>query len=362
MSQKWFQKLSGEAVINHKLPNEPELHKLLDLAKENKNTELFAKLQKYSIPIIHKIIKLKPNNRWSILEQAIYWKSIENDPIMMKKLEELPKSSESVAKVSVFQSSTSTKINYLTYNILVGLPKYESSDALPNSKPEYRSWDNRFLKIKDVISKSDIGVLVESLESKLSQILPDNYKYIFQSKISDCDGTTIFFNPEKFNLIAHYSKQILKGNNQVVLLGIFKEITTNKLFAIIGLHLKSGYEPEEKRRQEEINVSLQDCLKFLKEYGDIPIILSGDLNSDSLGGYKRLTLSKVKTFGFNLIPLINNEITYNHHQTSIFDYIFIKGDIKYSNSSTGVSLEGSTPSPNETQGSDHFPLFAELEL
>ena len=342
------------------MPNEPELHKLLDLAKENKNTELFAKLHKYSMPIIDEIIKLKPSNRWSILEQASYWKNIKNDPTMMINLKKLIKSPESVPKVSVSQPSKSTKINYLTYNILVGHPFYE--DGLKYSKPKYRSWDNRFLKIKDVISKSDIGVLVESLESKLSQILPYNYKYIFQSKIGDQDGTTIFFNPEKFNLIAHYSKQILKGNNQVVLLGIFKEITTNKLFAIIGLHLKSGYEPEEKRRQEEINVSLQDCLKFLKEYGDIPIILSGDLNSDFLGGYKSLTLSKVKTFGFNLIPLIENEITYNHHQRSIFDYIFIKGDIKYSNSSTGVSLEGSTPSRNETQDSDHFPLFAELEL
>ena len=351
--------------------------KMVAYSKNGQISELITELSKYTFDNINFIINYKhekpdKSKKMSIKEQAIlYWNNQVNNPSMIKSIEELleyKKLEESVESVEL-SSSPTTKIKYLSYNILVGNPFYE--DGLTRTSPEYRNWKNRVEKLKAVIITADIGVLVESLEDKLLEILPANYQYIFQNKIGDMDGTTIFYNKDKFKLINQFSKQIICPNTQVVLVGVFEDILSNKEFAVIGLHLKSGYGGQEHRRQREINLALFDSKDFLKQYGDIPIILSGDLNSDQIqidpiyekfGTYKTISLKVPERFGFKLIPLKENEITYDHWQKSVFDYIFIKGNIKFTNSTTGVTRESSTPAPNETQGSDHFPLFSEIEL
>jgi hypothetical protein len=249
-------------------------------------------------------------------------------------------------------------INYLSYNILVGHPYYENE--LIKSDKKFLPWINRKDKIKQYISLADLGVLVESLEEKLSDILPINYKYSFMNKVGDRDGTTIFYNNDKYEAIDQFVSGLIPGTTQVVLRVTLKDKQTNKIFIVIGLHLKSGYEPEEKRRAREMEIALSKSLDGIPE--DIPVIVSGDFNCDLRGGYELTSLKVLEKYGFQQVSLLPDEITYNHWHPSIFDYIYVRGNVRYTNSYTGVKIQDSTPSPNETQGSDHFPLRAKLNL
>jgi len=254
-------------------------------------------------------------------------------------------------------------IKFLTYNILVATPFMEN--GVINSG-EFRHWNNRKDNIKKVISKYDIGVLVESIESKLSYILPYNFDYIFGNKIGLEDGTTIFFNKDKFIFKEKLVKKIKHGDTQVLVVGIFEQKKSNKLFAVAGLHLKSGYGNFEHKRQAQMINALFDIKDFIKKYNNIPVILAGDLNSDTYKNdkYPNLSLNAPLKphFDYKRIPLIKNQITYHYHHKSIFDYIFVKGEIGFTTSKTGVTATTSTIAPNASQGSDHFPLSAELEL
>jgi len=249
------------------------------------------------------------------------------------------------------------KINYLSYNILVGLSEYE--DELIHSKPEFRNWSKRKDKIKKIILKSDLGVLVESIESLLPEILPNNYSYCFVNKKNNLDGTTIFYNNNKFDLVDEFKSYLFSDTNQVVLRIILSEKSTDKYFAIIGLHLKSGYAELEYRRTREMSSALSKALDGLPD--DMPIIISGDFNCDSLGDYDRESLKIIESLDFKNIPLEENQITYNHWHESIFDYIYVKGNISFKKAFTNVKKK-SKPAPNDKQGSDHFPLQAKLIL
>ena len=85
-------------------------------------------------------------------------------------------------------------------------------------------------------------------------------------------------------------------------------------------------------------------------YQMIPIIISGDFNCDSLGDYDLESLKIIESLDFKNIPLEENQITYNHWHESIFDYIYIKGNISFKKIFTNVKKK-SKPAPNDKQGS-----------
>ena len=119
-------------------------------------------------------------------------------------------------------------------------------------------------KIKNVILKADLGVLVESIESLLPEILPNDYSYCFVNK-NNLDGTTIFYDNKKFDLVDEFKSYLFSNTNQVVLRIILSEKSTDKYFAIIGLHLKSGYAELEYRRTREMSSALSKALDGLPD-------------------------------------------------------------------------------------------------
>ena len=62
------------------------------------------------------------------------------------------------------------------------------------------------------------------------------------------------------------------------------------------------------------------------------------------------------------IPLKDHEITYHFWHRSIFDYIFVKNVSSSSLASSNVLFSESRMSPNEIQGSDHYPIKCILKL
>ena len=139
-------------------------------------------------------------------------------------------------------SYTRCRHKFLIYNILIGCELSENS--LYNSNSDFVNWKNRCTKIKNIICKCDFGVLVESVNELLSNIIPDNYEYRFANKINKYDGTTIFFNSEKYSFVDQFCFLILKNYSQIALCIILENNITKKQFAVVGLHLESGYEKE----------------------------------------------------------------------------------------------------------------------
>ena len=100
----------------------------------------------------------------------------------------------------------------------------------------------------------------------------------------------------------------------------------------------------------------------ISKFGDIPIIIAGDLNSDKLDNYKNTSLEELVNNDFYELPLAENEITYHFCHKSIFDYIFVKNVTSSSYVNSGVSFSQSKISPNNIQPSDHFPINCILNL
>ena len=62
---------------------------------------------------------------------------------------------------------------FLSYNILIGHEFYEAKFL--NIKSEYLGWNFRSHKIRNVINECDFGILVESINELLPDIISDKF-------------------------------------------------------------------------------------------------------------------------------------------------------------------------------------------
>ena len=130
------------------------------------------------------------------------------------------------------------------------------------------------------------------------------------------------------------------------------------MLCVTGLHLKSGDEPsKEQRRLVELKSALEITNRFVAEFGDIPQVLSGDLNSDFFR-YNG-TVASLTQNGYRNVGTGNPAPTYYFWQRSIYDYIFIKGAIAASDYDVDFVNK---ICPNAQQGSDHLAVRCNLNL
>ena len=262
-------------------------------------------------------------------------------------------------------SSPFQTINYISYNILTAHPFYENGFS---TKPKYKTWGlGREKLIKSAIRGKDLGVLVECMEGTLPYLLDSNMSYEFLNKNGNMDGSAVIYNKLLFNVTDVYKSPIFPGNPQVVLRVNFKSKLTGKEFIVIALHLKSGESQEmEHRRFSEMRQALRLSLKDINP--TIPVIISGDFNSCPTTAenwhplFKQTTLVPLYKNGFKMIPLKDGQITYKYWQESVFDYVFLRGNIYASGYLESGEFRGTAKAPNNKQGSDHFPITVKLHL
>ena len=173
------------------------------------------------------------------------------------------------------------------------------------------------------------------------------------------------------------SRFIHPGNTgtQIVLSVLLYDTLTQKEICITGLHLKSGYENYETRRNKEMKTALTIVNDWLKSNNkeDVPQIVSGDFNSEYYlspsSKYDSLVVDTIQNeFKYNnaLEDYSNCDkedkyypyVTYNYYHPSIFDYIFYKNLLT---SSPGIPRIIGTI-PDGKQGSDHLPVFCKIHL
>jgi len=261
----------------------------------------------------------------------------------------------------------SMNIKFVSYNILTGLPEYENDFKSYISK-KLRTWGlGREDLVRTEILKADIAIVVECTKAQLKDILheTDKFEAHIEYKIGENDGTAILFNKLRFELVKKEATQLHpKGSKyhggQIVFNVALFDHQTQKMLCVTGLHLKSRDEHEyEMRRLVELTSALKITDKFIKEYGNIPQVLSGDLNSDLYNPENRVA-SSLKKDGYTNVGDTDDRPTYYFFQESIYDYIFIKGAITAS--SYDVDDVKGTRCPNAEQGSDHLAIRCNLIL
>jgi len=258
-------------------------------------------------------------------------------------------------------------INYISYNILTAHPYFEN-DFKTESK--YKTWGlGREKLIKSAIHGKDLGVLVECVEDTLPYLLDSNISYEFFKKNGggEIDGSAIIYNNELFDVTDVYKSPIFIPHSQVVLRVNFKSKLSGKKFIVVALHLKSGERQDmEDRRLKEMEKALKLSLKGIDK--TIPVIISGDFNTCAMTAknwhypFTQTALNPLLKKGFKMIPLKLGQITYKYWQESVFDYVFIRGNISFTGNLESGESKGTEKAPNQKQGSDHFPVTVKLNL
>ena len=109
---------------------------------------------------------------------------------------------------------------------------------------------------------------------------------------------------------------------------------------------------------------------WLDGVSDYSMVVAGDLNSDYKASHASLVADVVPEFGLRnaateaggLPGSGMNEYTptYNFHHASVFDYVLLSEQL-YVRSMTTEPI-GSHRSPNDTHGSDHFPVTCSVSF
>jgi endonuclease/exonuclease/phosphatase family metal-dependent hydrolase len=136
---------------------------------------------------------------------------------------------------------------------------------------------------------------------------------------------------------------------------------SSRQFWFVVLHLKSdgmgAHGSLEARRVEEAKVALHKIESLTPKR---PVVVVGDLNSDRFL-YKTFEQKKIRHVmnvfeDFDcVLPL---QPTYRHWTRAAFDHILVRGATV---AKTFVPVSNEV-APNSRQGSDHFPVYADLVI
>ena len=282
-----------------------------------------------------------------------------------------PKFTQKIAEPNthLMVPTTQQKCKFIitTYNILTGgLPWHQQSiyEAQLNAK----KWANRKHLVFNALKDSDIVMLNECTKNQKNDIIQATclHEGIFKLKYGEYDGSAILYNSHKFRIKKRFSDYINKwAATQVVVAVIVEDIISKKNFILVSLHLKSGYGEHEQLRIQQFSTAMDMVNANLGNIKELPCIVGGDLNSDYNAAYSKLVKYhipqnfKLKNAAAEPNGMGVSRVTYNHWHKSVFDYLLISSTIQVRNMKTETANK---KAPNATQGSDHFPVTAELEL
>ena len=261
------------------------------------------------------------------------------------------------------------------YNILTGGAPW-SDELSPYEEelgpPAVAMWKHRRAKVATALRGTDIAVLVECTNAQREYLASELHlnAAVWALKSGNHDGSAILVDSDQWTTTDTYKARIRSGYSQIVVAARLRSRVDGQELVVVALHLKSGYADSEERRVAEFTAALRKvCAKWPETVTTLPTVVAGDLNSDYTEGYARLVRHVVPNLGKDLPKLRNaaadplgvgvHRPTYFHFHKSVFDYILLTPTITVLDMQTP---KVTTPAPNSSQGSDHFPLRATLAV
>jgi endonuclease/exonuclease/phosphatase family metal-dependent hydrolase len=194
----------------------------------------------------------------------------------------------------------------------------------------------------------------------------------------DADGCATAWDTNVFKLIKDHVFFLddTPGQSPVVIVNTLLHRGSQKLITIINTHLSSGYGEQEALRVQQM---VRILAVTIETWTAGKCIFVGDMNSDANELYGRQDnvnslahLMQVKHSFHNAFLGVVNEnhrlITYNDHQPSWFDQIWVTQDLTVMRTAIQPLAADKTnppirlPEASKGCGSDHLPLYAVIMI
>ncbi|XP_075107494.1 carbon catabolite repressor protein 4 homolog 5-like isoform X2 [Nicotiana tabacum] len=207
------------------------------------------------------------------------------------------------------------RVVFMSYNILGVKNAADHEDLYHNVAPKYLDWDYRKRLIRKEIREYNPGIMcfqeVDCYDDLDYLLKKEGFKGVYQARTGDtCDGCAIFWKRELFDLLHEESIEFQKFDlrNNVCQLCVFKmnvknsskdmgasnsESISSRSFVVGNIHVL--FNPNRGDiKLGQVRLFLESAQRLSLEWGDIPVVLAGDLNSMPQSAmYQFLTSSKL---------------------------------------------------------------------
>ncbi|KAF3645137.1 Carbon catabolite repressor protein 4 -like protein 5 [Capsicum annuum] len=207
------------------------------------------------------------------------------------------------------------RVVFMSYNILGVKNAAAHEDLYLNVSPKYLDWDYRKKLICKEIRDYNPGIMcfqeVDRFDDLDHLLVKEGFKGVYQARTGDaCDGCAIFWNSKLFDILHEESIEFQNFNlrNNVCQLCVFKmnvkssnkdmsasnsESVSSLRFLVGNIHVL--YNPNRGDiKLGQVRLFLESAQRLSQEWGDIPVVLAGDLNSMPQSAmYQFLTSNKL---------------------------------------------------------------------
>ncbi|KAH0721331.1 hypothetical protein KY290_006326 [Solanum tuberosum] len=212
-------------------------------------------------------------------------------------------------------SPNQDRVVFMSYNILGVKNGAAHEDLYRNVSPKYLDWDYRKKLICKEIRDYNPGIMcfqeVDRFDDLDYLLQKEGFKGVYQARTGDAsDGCAIFWNSKLFDILHEESIEFQNFNlrNNVCQLCAFKmnvkssskdmsasnsESVTSPSFLVGNIHVL--YNPNRGDiKLGQVRLFLESAQRLSHEWGDIPVVLAGDLNSMPQSAmYQFLTSNKL---------------------------------------------------------------------
>lgn len=212
-------------------------------------------------------------------------------------------------------SPNQDRVVFMSYNILGVKNAAAHEDLYRNVSPKCLDWDYRKKLICKEIRDYNPGIMcfqeVDRFDDLDYLLQKEGFKGVYQARTGDAsDGCAIFWNSKLFDILHEESIEFQNFNlrNNVCQLCAFKmnvkssskdmsasnsESVTSPSFLVGNIHVL--YNPNRGDiKLGQVRLFLESAQRLSHEWGDIPVVLAGDLNSMPQSAmYQFLTSNKL---------------------------------------------------------------------
>ncbi|KAK4735937.1 hypothetical protein R3W88_010198 [Solanum pinnatisectum] len=197
-------------------------------------------------------------------------------------------------------SPNQDRVVFMSYNILGVKNAAAHEDLYRNVSPKYLDWDYRKKLICKEIRDYNPGIMcfqeVDRFDDLDCLLQKEGFKGVYQARTGDAsDGCAIFWNSKLFDILREESIEFQNFNlrNNVCQLCVFKmnvkssskdmsasnlESVSSPSFLVGNIHVL--YNPNRGDiKLGQVRLFLESAQRLSHEWGDIPVVLAGDLNS-----------------------------------------------------------------------------------
>ncbi|KAI5660187.1 hypothetical protein M9H77_28980 [Catharanthus roseus] len=197
-------------------------------------------------------------------------------------------------------SSYKDRVIFVSYNILGVENASKHPDLYRKVSPKYMDWDYRKQLLRKEIKDYKAGIMclqeVDRFDDLGNLLRKDGFRGVYKARTGDaCDGCAIFWKYKQFSLLHEESIEFQSFGlrNNVAQLCVFKtkqnqsnprtnsqasRSKSSQTFVVGNIHVL--FNPSRGDiKLGQMRLFLEKAQKLSQEWGSIPVVLTGDLNS-----------------------------------------------------------------------------------